>query len=292
MHVDRYAPSPTSDLHLGNLRTALAGWLLARATGGRWLMRIEDLDEARVRAARGAERRNLDDLRALGLDWDGDVIRQSERHELYRDAIAQLGDRVYECFCTRRELAAAASAPHGDDGFRPYPGTCLRLTAREREERRAERRPSLRVRADGATQVVHDRFAGDVRAAVDDFVLVRGDGQFSYNLAVVVDDIATGVTHITRGDDLLSSAPRQAWLTKQLRGAPATYTHVSLVMGTDGKRLAKRNGGITLDEAGGPAMVLPWLTESLGLGPCRTAADALAAMPPDYEFWTSRMSIT
>lgn len=292
MHVDRYAPSPTSDLHLGNLRTALAGWLLARATGGTWLMRVEDLDEARVKSAGDAERRNLNDLRKLGLDWDGEVIRQSERHELYRDAIATLGERVYECFCTRRELAAAASAPHGDDGFRPYPGTCLRLTAREREERRAKRRPSLRVRADGAFQVVHDRFAGDVRYAVDDFVLVRGDGQFSYNLAVVVDDIATGVTHITRGDDLLSSAPRQAWLTAQLQGTPATYTHVSLVMGEDGKRLAKRGGGITLDEAGGPARVLPWLTESLGLGRCQSAADALAAMPPDYEFWTSRMSIT
>ena len=292
MHVDRYAPSPTSDLHLGNLRTALAGWLLARAAGGRWLMRVEDLDEARVRAAGDAERRNLDDLRRLGLDWDGEVIRQSNRHDLYRDAIASLGDRVFECFCTRRELAAAASAPHGDDGFRPYPGTCLRLTDREREERRAERRPALRIRADGATYRVHDRFAGEVETVVDDFVLVRGDGQFAYNLAVVVDDIATGVTHITRGDDLLSSAPRQAWLTAQLGGTPASYTHVSLVVGTDGHRLAKRNGGVTLDEAGGPKVVFPWLAQSLGLGPCSTTAEALANMPADYEFWTSRISIT
>ena len=139
---------------------------------------------------------------------------------------------------------------------------------------------------------MHDRFAGEVEAVVDDFVLVRGDGQFAYNLAVVVDDIATGVTHITRGDDLLSSAPRQAWLTAQLGGTPASYTHVSLVMGTDGRRLAKRNGGVTLDEAGGPEKVAPWLTESLGLGRCNTAAEALDQMPADYEFWTSRISIT
>lgn len=291
MHVDRYAPSPTADLHLGNLRTALAGWLLARSAGGRWLMRIEDLDEARVRAAKGAEQRNLADLHLLGLDFDNDLWRQSERLEHYRDAIRTLGDRVYECFCTRREILAASSAPH-DDGYRPYPGTCLRLTARERERKREQRRPALRIRADGATATIHDRFAGTVSAVVDDFVLVRGDGEFAYNLASVVDDVAAGVTHITRGDDLLSSAPRQAWLTTLLGGEVARYAHVSLVMGLDGRRLAKRNGPANLHEAGGPERVMPWLTASLGLGEHPSAAEALAAMPPDYGFWTSRMSIT
>ncbi len=292
MHVDRYAPSPTADLHLGNLRTAFAGWLLARQAGGRWLVRVEDLDRARVRAADGAEARNLDDLRRLGLDWDGPVVRQSDREDHYRDAIATLGDRVYECFCTRREIAAATSAPHGDDGYRPYPGTCLHLTAAEREERRARRRPALRVRAGAATVTVHDRFAGAVTGVVDDFVLRRGDGEYSYNLASVVDDVAQGVTSITRGDDLLSSAPRQAWLTSRLGGTPPEYAHVSLVMGDDGRRLAKRNGAATLDELGGPEQVVPRITASLGLGPCRDAAEALARMPADYGFWTSRMSIT
>lgn len=291
MHVDRYAPSPTSDLHLGNLRTAFAGWLLARHAGGRWLMRVEDLDTARVRAAGDAERRNLDDLARLGLTWDGPVVRQSERLDDYRDAVATLGDRVYECFCTRREILEASSAPH-DDGYRPYPGTCLHLTHAEREAKRAERPASLRVRADGATATIHDRFHGDVTAPVDDFVLRRGDGEYAYNLAAVVDDVAMGVTHVTRGDDLLASAPRQAWLTEQLGGVAPTYAHVSLVMGTDGKRLAKRNGGVTLDEAGGPTAVLPWMAESLGLAGATTAEEALAAMPADYGFWTSRTSIT
>ena len=208
-HVDRYAPSPTSDLHLGNLRTAVAGWLLARAAGGRWLMRVEDLDRERVRAAAGVEARQLRDLRALGLDWDAEIVRQSERLDRYREAVEALP--TYECFCTRREIAEASSAPH--DGFRPYPGTCRRLTDAERRERRADRPPAIRVDSAGESFTAHDVHAGPVTGMVDDFVLVRNDGQFAYNLAAVVDDVAMGITHITRGEDLLSSAPRQAWLT-------------------------------------------------------------------------------
>ncbi len=303
--VDRYAPSPTADLHLGNLRTALAGWLLTRAAGGRWLMRVEDLDEARVRAASGAEARNLADLERLGLHWDGDVVRQSERLNLYRDAVASLP--TYECFCTRREIAEAASAPH--DGYRAYPGTCRSLTAAEREERRATRPPAIRVDSGGATFAVDDVHAGRVAGLVDDFVLVRGDGAFAYNLAVVVDDVEMGVDHITRGDDLLSSAPRQAWLTQQLGGSPATYAHIGLVVNEEGQRLAKRDGAVTLADLPqlSPADVLAQLSDSLGLGPCRTTEEALAAMPGDQRFFsgsvwadgllrqpfcTSRMSIT
>lgn len=283
-HVDRYAPSPTADLHLGNLRTALAGWLLARASGGRWLMRVEDLDEARVRAALGAEARNLADLERLGLVWDGDVVRQSERLELYHDAVASLP--TYQCFCTRREIAEAASAPH--DGYRAYPGTCRRLTAREAAERRASRRPAIRVDSGGASHTVDDVHAGQVEAVVDDFVLVRGDGAFAYNLAVVVDDIDMGITHITRGADLLSSAPRQAWLTRQLGGEPATYAHVGLVVNAHGERLAKRDGAVTLAQLSGqPASeTLAILSSSLGLGPCRTTQEALAAMPGDQRFFS------
>ena len=280
-HIDRYAPSPTADLHLGNLRTAVAGWLLARQAGGEWLMRIEDLDRDRVRAAAGTEQRQLDDLRALGLDWDGPVVRQSERLSLCADAVESLP--TYECYCTRREIAEAASAPH--DGHRAYPGTCRSLTEAERERKRAERPAAIRVDSAGATFTVDDAHAGVVAGLVDDFVLVRGDGQFAYNLAVVVDDIAMGVTHITRGADLLSSAPRQAWLTAQLGATPATYAHIGLVVNRDGQRLAKRDGAVTLRDLGDPAAVLAWITDSLGLGPCSSLDEALAAMPGDGRFF-------
>ena len=282
-HVDRYAPSPTSDLHLGNLRTAVAGWLLARAAGGRWLMRVEDLDRERVRAAAGVEARQLRDLRALGLDWDAEIVRQSERLDRYREAVEALP--TYECFCTRREIAEASSAPH--DGFRPYPGTCRRLTDAERRERRADRPPAIRVDSAGESFTAHDVHAGPVTGMVDDFVLVRNDGQFAYNLAAVVDDVAMGITHITRGEDLLSSAPRQAWLTARLGGAPATYAHVGLVVNAEGRRLAKRDGAVSMADLhprDAPS-VLAQLTTSLGLGPCRTTREALAAMPGDQRFY-------
>ena len=245
MHVDRYAPSPTSDLHLGNLRTALAGWLLARRAGGSWLLRVEDLDEARVRAADGVEARQLADLRALGLDWDGKIVRQSERLEAYRDAVASLP--TYECFCTRREIAEAASAPHAD-GHRPYPGTCRTLSDAERAARRAGRPPALRVDAGVPRPVVtvHDVWAGEVTGEVDDFVLRRNDGVWAYNLAVVVDDLAQGVDQVCRGDDLLAGSPRQAWLARQLGGADPQYAHVGLVVNGAGQRLAKRDGAVTL----------------------------------------------
>lgn len=280
--VDRYAPSPTSDLHLGNLRTALAGWLLTRHEGGRWLMRVEDLDRERVRAACGAEQRQLGDLRTLGLDWDGPVVRQSDRLGLYADALALLSGRTYECFCTRREIAEASSAPHGD-GHRPYPGTCARLSRAEAERRHAIRPGAIRVRAEGAAFTVHDVHAGEVTGVVDDFVLVRSDGGYSYNFATTVDDVAQGVTRITRGADLLSSAPRQAWLATRIGGAAPTYAHVGLVTNTAGSRLAKRDGSVTLSDllarGLGTADVFAMLTASLGLGPRRTPDSALLAMP-------------
>ncbi|MEZ5087835.1 MAG: tRNA glutamyl-Q(34) synthetase GluQRS [Tessaracoccus sp.] len=285
VHVDRYAPSPTSDLHLGNLRTAAAGWLAARRAGGRWLMRIKDLDEARVRAYSGGYHRQLADLAALGLDFDGEIVLQSERGDAYRDAIDALGSRTYECYCTRREIAEAASAPH-HDGYRPYPGTCRDLSTAERERRRHSRPAALRVRADGARWRVQDAFFGEVEGVVDDFVLVRGDGQVAYNLAVVVDDLEMGVTHITRGDDLLSSAPRQAWLAAQLGGSQPRYAHAGLVVNESGARLAKRDGAVTLNDLRARGIdtgdVITLLTVSLGLGPCRSMNDALAAMTGSY----------
>lgn len=262
----RFAPSPTSDLHLGNLRTAVVSWLMARHAGVPHLIRIEDLDAARVRAAGATAARQLEDLAALGITPDGAVVAQSDRLDLYADALAGLP--TYECYCTRREIAEAASAPH-DDGHRPYPGTCRTLPDAVRAARRAERAPALRVDADGARVTVTDRWAGPVTGEVDDFVVRRNDGAFAYNLAVVVDDLAQGVTQVVRGDDLLTSSPRQAWLARALGGVEPEYAHVGLVTNEAGKRLAKRDGAVTLgDLAGlgwGPDRVLSGLGASLGL---------------------------
>lgn len=262
----RFAPSPTSDLHVGNLRTALVAWLMARAAGLAFLIRVEDLDVGRVRAADGTTERQLADLASLGLTSDVPVVRQSQRLGLYAAALERLP--TYECFCTRREIAEAASAPHAD-GHRPYPGTCRRLTPAQRERRRAERPPALRVDAGAATVTVTDRWAGAVTGEVDDFVVRRNDGAYAYNLAVVVDDLAQGVTQVVRGEDLLSSSPRQAWLAERLGGAVPEYAHVGLVVNDAGARLAKRDGAVTLGELAARGVtapeVLARLAGSLGL---------------------------
>ncbi|MCL2489863.1 MAG: tRNA glutamyl-Q(34) synthetase GluQRS [Propionibacteriaceae bacterium] len=261
----RFAPTPTSDLHLGNLRTALLAWVMARSTGRGFIVRIEDLDQARVKAAPGVAQRQLDDLAALGIDWDGDVLWQSQRFDLYRQYAATLD--TYECFCSRAEIAAASQAPHGD--YRPYPGTCAKLTRAQRAARRGEgRAPAIRVRAGGAFMTVHDVHAGDVTGAVDDFVLIRGDGTPAYNLAVVVDDGLQAVDQVVRGADLLTSAPRQAWLATQLGFPVPTFAHVGLAVNSSGVRLAKRDGAVTLRalrEQGFEATdVLGLITDSLG----------------------------
>lgn len=274
----RFAPSPTSDLHLGNLRTALLAWLFARADGLDFIVRIEDLDRARAAAAPGVADRQLRDLEAIGLDWDGPVVRQSERLDLYRDATSGL-DR-YECYCTRREIAEASSAPHGQ--WRPYPGTCAGLSGVERAARRAVRPAALRVRAGGAVRTIHDRFAGEVTAEVDDFVLQRNDGTPAYNLAVVVDDALQGVTQVTRGADLLPSAPRQAWLAERLGARAPEYAHVGLVVNSEGRRLAKRDGAVTLGrlEAAGTdaGRVFRLLSDSCGLPPAESPRALLAQL--------------
>ncbi|MDO5735398.1 MAG: tRNA glutamyl-Q(34) synthetase GluQRS [Propionibacteriaceae bacterium] len=289
--VDRYAPSPTSDLHLGNLRTALAGWLLTRSAGGRWLMRVEDLDTARVAAAGDAAPRQLADLKSLGMEWDGEPLWQSERLPAYAAAVAALGERTYPCFCTRREIAEASSAPH--DGHRAYPGTCAGLGSEQVARLGRHRAAALRVRSEGVSFSVTDVHAGDVTEPVDDFVLLRADGAPAYNLAVVVDDMFQGVTRVTRGVDLKSSAPRQAWLTTMLGGIAPEYAHIGLVTNAQGSRLAKRDGAVTLADLSAVGLsqsdVLAMLSGSLGLGQCRTADEALAAMPagslPDDNFW-------
>jgi glutamyl-tRNA synthetase len=267
----RFAPSPSGTLHVGNLRTALLAWLFARRAGARFLVRIEDLDPGRSR--REHEDRQLADLAALGLDWDGPVERQSERHELYRAALERLrGDqRVYPCWCTRAEIREAASAAHGPLPEGAYPGTCRELTAAQRAEREASgRRPAWRLDARAERIAFEDRLHGRVEGVVDDLVLWRGDGTPAYNLAVVVDDGAQAIGEVVRGDDLLDSTPRQL-LLQRLLGLPApTYAHVPLVLAPDGRRLAKRHGAVTLEDlhaARGwePADALGWMAVGLGL---------------------------
>jgi glutamyl-tRNA synthetase len=279
----RFAPSPTGPLHVGNLRTALAAWLLARRDGGRFIVRMEDLDL--VTASREAEASQLSELAAIGLDWDGPVVRQQERFERYHAAIAvlQAAGLTYECFCTRREIREAAAAPHG--GEVAYPGTCRNLTDTERAARRAVRPPALRLRASGAAITVEDVVRGPVTAVPDDVVLRRNDGVPAYNLAVVVDDAAQGVDQVCRGDDLLASSPRQA-LLQDLLGLPrVTYAHVPLVVGDDGQRLAKRHGAVTLEDLMpvDPGRVVAALARSLGVpieAPSVTAHDVLAVFEP------------
>lgn len=248
-HDGRFAPSPSGPLHLGNLRTALVAWLRARSTGGRFLLRVEDLDRERSRPEHEASQ--LRDLEALGLDWDGDVVRQSERDDAYATAVERLQalGLVYPCWCTRAEIRAAADAPHVDAPEGAYPGTCTHLDAKARAAHEERGRPAaLRVRAGAARQTARDAVLGELTATVDDFVVRRGDGTHAYNLAVVVDDAWQGVGEVVRGDDLAASAPRQAWLAGALGHQPPTYLHVPLVLGPGGRRLAKRDGAVTLAE--------------------------------------------
>lgn len=277
----RYAPSPSGDLHLGNLRTAVLAWLFARSTGRRFLLRLEDLD--RVRA--GAVARQLADLRALGLDWDGEVVEQSARLPRYHAAVRRLTDAglTYECYCTRREIQQAVTAPHAPQGA--YPGTCRDLTPGRRAEFRALGRPAaVRLRAGVGEFEITDELHGRYRGAVDDVVLLRGDGVPAYNLAVVVDDAAQGIDQVVRGDDLLSSAPRQAYLATLLGLPIPRYAHVPLVLNREGKRLAKRDGAVTLADrlalGDTPRQVFELLVGSLGLTG-RAPADVLAGFDPE-----------
>lgn len=276
-HTGRYAPSPTGPLHLGNLRTAVLAWLFARSAGARFLIRIEDLDPDRSREPAVAQQ--LADLSSLGLDWDDpeELLRQSDRTGAYQEAVAEL-DReglVYECYCTRREVREAASAPHGDrvgelaDGA--YPGTCLELSVAELGERQRSGRPAaLRARCGAAKVEYEDRLHGPGSGTVDDFVLRRNDGTYGYNLAVVVDDAFQGIGEVVRGADLLSSTPRQIWLGRQLGLAPIeSWTHVPLVLGDDGRPLAKRHGAVSLADRAArgesPAQTLSLLAASVDL---------------------------
>jgi len=250
----RYAPSPSGDLHFGNLRTALLAWLFARQTGRAFYMRVEDIDSERSSVE--SARRQLEDLAVIGIEWDEPVIYQSDRSAAYAAALAKLP--TYECYCTRRDIREAASAPHAQPGM--YPGTCRDLSEEHRALRRLElsaegRLPAIRLRAKAREWTVSDFYHGEYTGAVDDVILRRGGnlnqaqaGDWAYNLAVVVDDGDFGIDQVVRGDDLLASAPAQAYLAHLLGYQQPEYVHVPLVVNAEGKRLAKRDGAVTLRE--------------------------------------------
>lgn len=355
----RYAPSPSGDLHLGNLRTAVLAWLFAKHEGREFRMRIDDIDAQR--SSEESAKQQLLDLATMGIGYEGKLWRQQECWSEYEKALQSLREKglVYECYCSRKDIAEAVRAPHAAPGA--YPGTCRDLGESERAAKRAElaargRVPALRLRAGVDEWEVRERFAvgagskasdgeapgserlgreslggeyagGVYRGAVDDMVLRRGGNvpktsagggdagasaggnavvgamggeasagggagggaggagslapvnrDYAYNLAVVVDDALAGVGQVVRGDDLLSSAPRQAYLAHLLGLPPVEYVHVPLVLGPDGKRLAKRDGAVTLrDFPGGAEGMMRWIAESLGEAVDISAAEAAGA---------------
>ncbi|MGL5810591.1 MAG: tRNA glutamyl-Q(34) synthetase GluQRS [Nocardioides sp.] len=263
----RFAPSPTGDLHLGNLRTALLAYLFARGSGRGFLVRMEDLDAGR--SVSGAAERQLTDLTALGLTWDSEVVHQSTRSALYEAALTELiaAGLTYECFCTRREIREAASAPHG--GSARYPGRCRSLSPAALARRRAERPAAIRLRPKVPTVGFVDLVHGEVELPVDDIVLRRNDGAPAYHLAVVVDDGSQGIDQVVRGDDLLAATPAHLHLADLLNYSRPVYAHVPLAVNARGQRLAKRDGAVTLSRLEargvGPGRVLSTLAYSLGM---------------------------
>jgi glutamyl-tRNA synthetase len=279
----RFAPSPTGPLHVGNLRTAVIAWLVARSAGSRFLVRIDDLD--RVASREEHVRSHLADLAALGVVGDGEVVRQSGRFDRYEAAIGRLdaAGLVYPCYCSRREVREAVAAPHGPLPEGAYPGTCRDLGLADRAAREAEgRRPAWRVRAGAARVRVEDRRHGTIEGIVDDFVVRRADGAPAYQVAVVVDDHDQGVEEVVRGDDLLDTTPRQVWLAGVLGLRVPAYAHVPLVLGPDGERLAKRHGAVTLADLAARGVdaphVLGMMAVSLGLRPPAVAGGRVAAV--------------
>lgn len=285
MRTTRLAPSPTGALHLGNARTFLVNWLLARQQGWRIILRIEDLDGPRVK--RGADLQAIDDLRWLGIDWDEGPIYQSARRDKYDEAEQYLdgGGFTFICVCSRKDVQTAASAPHGSEGSKIYPGTCRDVLY----DLKPGTPIAVRFRVPDEVTAFDDGFAGrqsfDLARQLGDFVISKSDDTPAYQLAVVVDDADMGVTDVVRGDDLLDSTPRQILLYRalDLAGRIPNYYHLPLVIGPDGRRLAKRHGDTrlaTYRDAGAPAgRVLKLLASWCGIddvGEGVRAADLVA----------------
>jgi glutamyl-Q tRNA(Asp) synthetase len=263
-HTGRFAPSPTGPLHFGSLVAAVGSWLFARAAGGRWLVRIEDLDTPRV--VPGSAEDILAALHRHGLDWDGDVVRQSDRLHLYADALARL--RTYECACSRADVQRAASAQHEAEPV--YPGTC-------RGGLHGKRARSIRFRAPDEPDEFDDLIRGATRQSIGgDFIVKRADGPYAYQLAVVVDDAEQGITHVIRGGDLLGSTARQIALFQALGCRVPQFGHLPLVVGPDGAKLGKRFGALPL--SGDPATTLRAALTVLGIdGEGKTPGAILAS---------------
>jgi glutamyl-tRNA synthetase len=304
----RYAPSPTGRLHAGNARTALLAWLSARAGGGTFVVRVEDLDRARVLPE--AEAALLDDLRWLGLDWDEGPdkegphgpYRQTARGARYDAAIDHLlaTGRAFGCACSRSEVARAASAPHVEDDEGPrYPGTCRALPAAQVEARAREmgRLPTIRFHGRAARIGFADDILGPLEpfgaAGVDDFVLRRADGVPAYQLAVVVDDAAMKIDHVVRGTDLVLSTPRQISLYRALDLTPPRFAHVPLLLTRHGDRLAKRTRPVSIadlrEREVDPRVIVGRLAASAGLhdggGQPLSATALLAGFGSRREIW-------
>ena len=289
MHtVGRFAPSPSGRIHLGNMLCSLLAWLSARQKGGKVVLRIEDLDTARCK--RPYAQQMIDDLLWLGLDWDEgpgvggpeEPYWQSERTALYERALETLREKelVYPCFCTRSELHAA-SAPHRSDGQTVYAGTCRTLTAQEQAEKALRRSPAMRLVAPDEIWRFTDGHMGEyeenLAADCGDFLLRRSDGMFAYQLAVVVDDAAMGVTEVVRGSDLLSSTPRQLYLYDLLGLKAPEFYHFPLLLDAQGRRLSKRNADAGLDELRGKLTPEEILGRLAFLGGFNPGAEAKSA---------------
>lgn len=267
----RYAPSPSGPLHIGNLRTALIAWLDARSRGVPFVLRIEDLDRERSRPEH--EWSQLADLAALGLDWDGPLVRQSGRLDEHREAFERMraAGRVYPCWCSRADIREAASAPHATAAAAGYPGTCRHLGAQGRCRRAQEtgRAPAWRLDGQARTVRFDDLLRGPCEGVVEDVVLWRADDAPAYNLAVVVDDDAQSIGQVVRGDDLIDSTPAQILIADILGLTRPGYLHVPLVLGADRRRLAKRDGAVTLHQrlAAGETVprIVGWMARSAGL---------------------------
>ncbi|MFV0282837.1 MAG: tRNA glutamyl-Q(34) synthetase GluQRS [Castellaniella sp.] len=276
-YVGRFAPSPSGPLHAGSLVAALASYLDARAHRGRWLLRIEDIDEPRT--VTGADRIILQQLETLGLHWDGETVRQTQRHPLYTQAFARLraAGRVYGCACMRREL------PSG-----PYPGTC-RPGARIRPDAQRPTR-SWRFLAEPGVETFTDRWRGpqsqDVAAEVGDFIIRRADGLWAYQLVVVVDDGAQGVTDVVRGADLLDSTARQRQLARALDLPMPRVLHVPLILNATGHKLSKQNHAPALDVSR-PLACLQAAWKALGFEPLPVATPH-AFWPEAITCWARR----
>lgn len=283
--VGRLAPSPTGVLHLGNARTFLLTWLCVRARGGTLLLRIEDIDGPRVKD--GAERATLDDLRWLGLDWDGVLLRQSDHLARYGALVDDLLARglAYPCVCTRKEVEDAASAPHEDWlDTAPYPGTCRGRFASPADARVATgREPAVRFAVDVDRVPFTDDFRGAEKGRIaGDFVIQKRDGEPAYQMAVVADDHRQGVTQVVRGDDLVPSTPRQLLLYRAFGWTPPRFAHLPLLVGTDGRRLAKRHGDTSLGAFRARGVhrerIVGWLAACSGLAALGEELDARALL--------------